>query len=219
MGEELVKRGFRAVSVTLPGHCTTLEELLQTRHTDWLEAVTAAFQNLRAESEHVFIAGVSLGGLLSLALASRFPAQGVAVVGVPFDFGWHVSWIPGLLKSVRRYMPKSDGAGIMDPDARARHASYPLMPIASVAELIRLQRVVRSEIHALSAPLLVAYGRHDRTASPANAELIFDRVSSNERQHLVLDNSAHIATLDYDGEQLCQSVADFFEAQLPPTGA
>jgi carboxylesterase len=83
------------------------------------------------------------------------------------------------------------------------------MPLASVAELIRLQRLVRSRLSRVNAPILIAHGAHDRTAHPADARAIHAKVGSAERQLLVLEASAHVATVDYDGALLARSAAEF----------
>jgi carboxylesterase len=210
VGEELAKRGIRAIGPTLPGHNATPAELARQPDGAWLECVRGELGALQREADKVFVAGVSLGGLLGLALASEAQVDGLAVVGVPLDFGWHKSWLPGLLKHFVPHLQKRRGPDIRDDAARERHVSYPVLPLASIHQLVQLQRTVRSTLGKVSSPLLIAYGRHDRTARPSDAERIYAEVSSEDRQRVVLPDSGHIVTVDVDGRELCALIGEFF---------
>ena len=83
------------------------------------------------------------------------------------------------------------------------------MPLASVHELVFLQQRVDAALEGVSAPILIAHGSLDRTANPANAREIFDRVSSAEKQLLMLEASGHVCPVDTDGPKLAVSTAEF----------
>ena len=71
--------GFQVLLPRLPGHGTTWQECNQTAWTDWYACVDEAFAVLRARCEQVFLAGLSMGGALSLRLAEQ---HGAAVSGL-----------------------------------------------------------------------------------------------------------------------------------------
>jgi carboxylesterase len=157
----------------------------------------------------VFLVGVSLGGLLGLALAAEEPVDAAVVVGTPLRFSLALGLLIPLLAPFLPYARKRGGSDIREPDARGRHPSYDVMPLASVQELIRLQRLVRRRLSRVNAPILIAHGAHDRTARPLDARTIHASVGSAERQLLVLEASGHVATVDYDGVQLARATAEF----------
>jgi carboxylesterase len=163
---------------------------------------------LRRTHDRVYLVGVSLGGLLSLRLTQTIGVDALVVVGVPLALR---PPIPQLLPLVRRVMPfrRKRGSDIRDPEAEARHPSLPEMPLAAVAELIALQREVIPELGAIRSPILVAHGRHDSTARPRDAERLHGEVGSEEKELFVLERSAHVATVDYDGPALSRAAADF----------
>lgn len=209
LAEALSRAGIRAVGPALPGHNQTPAHLARTSHGDWLDAVREHLHSLRGRHDRVFLVGVSLGGLLGLALAAEEPIDGVVVVGTPLRFSlWLRALIP-LIAPVVPYAKKRGGSDIREPGARSRHPSYEVMPLASVRELIRLQRLVRGRLARVNAPILIAHGAHDRTAHPSDARSIHANVGSAERQLLVLEASAHVATVDYDGALLARAAAEF----------
>ena len=210
IAEALVARGIRARGPALPGHDTTPEDLSRVPYTAWIGAARTELAKLRAEHEHVFLVGVSMGGLVSLALAEEGLADALAVVGVPLRLRTPAARMVPLVKYLHAYLPKREGSDIQDPTARARHPGYRKMPLRSVHELMKLQRLVAPRLARVTAPILVAHGAFDSTAHPDDAHRIAAEVSSDERHLLMLARSGHVVPVDHDGPQLAASVAGFF---------
>ncbi|MEM7412265.1 MAG: alpha/beta fold hydrolase [Myxococcota bacterium] len=210
LGEALAEHGVRAVGPCLPGHGGEPEALAEIPYEAWLEAARARYRALRAEHERVFVLGLSLGGLLSLCLAAEEPdVDAVVAVGTPLQF--HTRLVP-LIPVVKRLLPylrKRRGSDIRDPVARAVHPSMPVMPMAGVHELVKLQQRVRPLLAQIQAPILVAHGRLDYTAHPDDARTIARTVGSPERELCWLGNSGHVVPVDHDGPHLAARVAAF----------
>lgn len=210
IADALVACGIRARGPALPGHDETPEALSRISFREWIGAAREGIRELRAEHESVFVAGLSMGGLATLAVASEGIADAIAVVGTPLRL--HpvpVRVLIPLVKYVYPYLPKSQGSDIQDPEARARHPGYTKMPLRSIHELMKLQRLVRQSLHRVAAPIFVGHGALDRTANPSNAREIAGTVSSDDRRLLILQRSGHVAPVDYDGPRLAQGIAAF----------
>jgi carboxylesterase len=214
LGEALAARGIRARGPLLPGHNSTPEALRRLPSGAWVSAVHEEYRRLREEHERVYVVGLSLGGLLSLELASHESVDGLVVVGTPLRFKLPLEILVAVMKHVTPMMEKREGSNIRDPEARSRHPGYQQMPLASVHELMRLQRVVRGRLTHVRAPALVAHGAHDTTARPVDAERIYGGLGSQVKRLEVLEDSAHVVPVDHDGPRLAAMVADFL-ASLP----
>jgi carboxylesterase len=209
LGEAISAAGIRAVGPALPGHNETPERLAATSYTDWLDAARTEFHRLREDFESVFIVGMSMGGLIALAIAEEEPVDALATIGTPLVLHHTFAWLIPVVKYLMPMSPKSRGSDIRDPEARARHVGYGVMPLHSVHELQRLQRRVRPQLARITAPIMVAHGVHDRTANPRDAIEIRDSVSSDVREYLLLAASGHIVPVDFDGPALAQAIAEF----------
>lgn len=207
LGEALAGAGIRAIGPVLPGHDRSARELASTPHTDWLEACRRELLELRARHAKVFVVGLSLGGLLALALSAEEHVDALVVVGTPLRLRPSVRWLVPLLKHVIPYPRKAAGSDIRDPVARRRHPSLPVMPLASVHELMRLQQRVERGLSRIAAPILVAHGGHDATASLADAHAIHARVASAQRELLVLPDAGHVVPVDHGGPRLAAAAA------------
>jgi carboxylesterase len=208
LGAALAGAGIRAVGPVLPGHDRSAAELAATPYTEWLEASRQRLLELRDRHERVFVVGLSLGGLLALALSAEERVDALVVVGTPLRLPPTIRWLVPVLKHVVPYPRKAAGSDIRDPAARRRHPSLPVMPLASVHELMRLQERVVRGLSRIAAPILIAHGRHDATARLADAHAIHAQVASAQRELLVLPDAGHVVPVDLGGPRLAAAAAE-----------
>jgi len=214
VAEALVARGVRAVGPWMAGHEGGAAGLATTSYSDWLELARTELAKLRAETERVFLVGMSMGGLVSLRLAQTEKVDALVVMGTPLVLA---PPIPQLLPLIRLFASSraKTGSDIREPGARARHPGLEAMPFAAVAELIQLQAEVIPDLGKIEVPIMVAHGRLDSTARPRDAERIYREVASEEKELFFLERSGHVATVDYDGPALARAAADFLGRRVP----
>lgn len=212
VAEALALRGFRTLGPLLPGHGTQPRDLARVPWQAWLEAARAAHAELAALHLRVFAVGTSMGGLLALALAAEQPLAGVATIGTPLALRLPPDPVLALVQRLRPFLPKRGGPDIRDPAARARHPTYPVMPVASVRQLLRLQHFVKQKLALVRAPIFAAHGAHDRSADPADLDALLAGVGSQRKERLLQPDAAHIATVDFGGPELARRIADFFDS-------
>ncbi|MCZ6465341.1 MAG: alpha/beta fold hydrolase [Proteobacteria bacterium] len=207
LGEALAANGIRARGPVLPGHNATPEELARVPYTAWVDAARDELEGLRVDHADVFVVGLSMGGLVTLALAAEGGVPRIAVVATPLRFRAPIPLLISLVRHVKPFLRKGGGSDIRDEAARARHPSYPAMPLESVHQLIQLQARVRSLLSRIEVPALVAHGRHDKTASPDDAHTLHRELAKSEL--LFLEDSAHVVPVDHDGPRLAEAVVAF----------
>lgn len=208
LGEAFAACGMRARGPWMAGHEGGPEALARTSFMQWIELAEHELAALRREHVRVFLAGVSMGGLVSLRLAQTQRVDGLVVVGVPLALPRSTVWLARGLRPFVPFRAKNE-SDIRDPIARARHPGLAATPLAGVGELVKLQRIVVPDLSRIEAPILVGHGRLDRTANPQDAMRLHDAVRSRTRKLLHLERSGHVATVDYDREILARAAADF----------
>jgi carboxylesterase len=205
--EALAEAGFYCEGPLLPGHGTSAAELARTSYTQWVGAVVAAHDALAQRHERVYALGLSLGGLLTLALAERRPLRGLVALAVPLDLGWVVHrGVPWLHRIVRQ-LPKTPA--ILDLEARGRHPGYDRMPLAAVNQLLRLASEVRAELSRIQAPASLIFSRLDPTVPVRNAELLLQGLGPGDRELHWLERSGHVLPVDFERALVAQRVVEF----------
>ncbi len=73
LAEAFAAAGYHVEMPRLPGHGTTIDDMLTTSWSDWSGEVEAAYQRLAARATTVVVAGLSMGGSLTLWVAGQHP--------------------------------------------------------------------------------------------------------------------------------------------------
>src|SRR3954454_1847759 len=81
LAEAFARAGFAVELPRLPGHGTTIDDMMTTTWEDWSAAAEAAFVDLASRVDKIVVAGLSMGGGLTLWLAARHPdVAGIVLV-------------------------------------------------------------------------------------------------------------------------------------------
>ncbi|WP_109472982.1 alpha/beta hydrolase [Ornithinimicrobium cavernae] len=218
VAEQLAEQGYAVSAPLLPGHGTTWQDMARTRYADWLAAVVESLEALRAGHETVVGFGVSMGGALLTDVAARRPelVDGLVLVNPAFAAtDWRLRVIP----HVKRFVPAAQG--IADDILRQgppRELAYRWTPLRAFDSFVeQWPRLVR-ELPRVRQPILLVRSRHDRVVPPVSAETFLAAVGSDDVTVRWLEESAHVAPLDHDADELISATLDFVDRMVPDGG-
>ena len=215
IGEYLNGRGLRISAPLLPGHGTAPADLNRVAWTDWTTTVEAALTELSAQCETVFVAGLSMGALLSLYLAANHSRLSGAVVYSPaLVVANRLARLIPLGKYFVRIFPKGK-PNFTDPQASSRIWSYDHYPTLGAHEVGKLIHEVRRMLPSVVCPLLVMHSRLDRRVRIESARIVYEGVGSRDKELLTLENSGHSLTVDSEWERVAERTYQFIQARLP----
>lgn len=222
LGQALAKRGLRVKAILLPGHGTTVLDMERRRWTEWLAAAQEGFDQLARECEQVSVAGLSMGGALTLLLAQTRSVYKAAPICAALKVRNRASRFAKVVWPVMRYHVDRPCSAYSDDFLEAYNACYDRTPVRSVAELNALMKRARRGLHKICCPLLVIRAGQDETVLPESAELIMNETSSVNKRLLTLPNSPHVCTLGPERERLFSEIAAFLASgacQMDPVQA
>lgn len=234
----LAQAGYTVHCPQLAGHCDTFDALRATNWVDWYASCEAAFKSLRAECDNVIVAGLSGGSLLALNLTAEHPDEilGTAVLSPPLKLdGWAIPWYAKFFELIRHRwfadlfrFPEREPYGLKDIRIRrlaieamqkgdTKRAGQAMIPGALMMELRWLSKAVRGRLASIVKPVLIVHPREDDRASLKNVAYLQQHLGGRV-ETLVLHNSYHIATMDFQKDEVIARVTQFADdltATLP----
>ncbi|MGB8858000.1 MAG: alpha/beta fold hydrolase [Ilumatobacteraceae bacterium] len=219
VAEALAAAGYHVEMPLLPGHGTTVEEMMPTRWADWSAAAEAAYQALAARTDKVIVVGLSMGGALTLRVGADHPEVAGLVCVNPATQPQAeevVAMLQGMVDAGTEVIP-AIGSDIADPEAHeSAYDGTPLRPLLSLVNdgLAPLA----DEYPRMRQPLLLMNSPQDHVVEPAQAEYLATHYGGPV-QRITLERSYHVATQDYDKELIFASTVSFAERVFAAAGS
>lgn len=182
IGTVLADACYKSRLVLLPGHGTKSGDLLTTRLSDWQDTIHYLIDQAAAETEHILLAGFSLGAVLTLDAALQRQDVIDGIIGLSpayyLSSARIAKWAPvaaPLMKWVDR--------GVADDAMR-----YEAMPTRGVAETWKsIQQVHRSlkKNGPLQIPWMLAQSMDDAVVVPEQNETLWKKQAVNPHSRLI----------------------------------
>lgn len=209
VAEAIVGAGHDVELPRLPGHGTTVDDMLTTGWSDWSDAVTRARAALAARCERIVLVGQSMGATLVLASAIADPAVDGLVCINPatrMRSAEELELIDDLLADDLAVVP-GEGSDIADPDGSdIAYAGTPLRPLRSL--LHDGIAPIEARLGEISAPLRLFTSRQDHVIPPADSVHLAATYGGSV-EHTWLERSFHVATRDYDRDLVTAETVAF----------
>ena len=211
LGDALHDVGYTVQGILLPGHGTTLEDMrISGGYQPWRNAARDAFDALAAKYRTVSVMGLSMGGVLTLLLATERPVHAAVSIASPMRVYNHMARIAPLIAPFRPLLAhKKVPAGERSEFLRTYGLGYPATPLHRVGDLNRLMRDAEKSLAQVRCPLLVVQSRDDDTVVPVSADIIYQGAGSTDKRLLWLERSGHVCTLGAERETLFATSIDF----------
>jgi carboxylesterase len=216
MGEFLNKQGYTCLGIRLGGHATHPEDMVRSRWTDWVASVEDGYQFLHSINQNIVLIGLSMGGVLSLLMATRLELKGVVAMSTPAHLPreypiWFIEMISRLVP-YRRKSKGPPGSTWFDKAAYKEHIAYPMNPVRSTAELKKLILQMRAALRNVTVPVLLIHSKDERYILWQNAEEIFaDLVNTPDKTKLYITGSGHVITRDGSRQQVFRAALEFIQ--------
>jgi carboxylesterase len=220
LGEYLNHQGYTVCGMRLAGHATRIEDMARSRWRDWLLTIEDGYNLLRSCTEKVCLLGLSMGGVLSLTAAARFPVKGVVAMSTPYDLpALSIPlWATRFLSLFKPYMPKGKvpGSGWFDQAAYAQHESYPMNPVRSAVELKLLIEEMHTALPNVKVPVLLIHSRNDDYVVNDSMQRIYQALGTSDKQMLWVEGGGHVITEEPTREMVFKAAADFIQRVCRP---
>lgn len=215
LGDDLAARGYTVSGVRLAGHGTRPSDLARTRWQDWLVSVEAGLARIEGEAAQKIIIGQSMGGMIGLVAASRYPIAGLVALSTPYAefslrerLGFHLGrW----LRVTRR---KAEPHPVYGVRKEAAYPAYAEFPVKILLEVVSLQNMMAASLAQIKVPVLLIQSRAD--VIPADSlTAIYAGLATAVKKQIWLDDFDHSLVRDPKRQHVFDLIAAFINQILP----
>jgi carboxylesterase len=208
IAEVFAAAGFHVELPRLAGHGTSVEEMMDTRWADWSRDAENALSELRKRCSKVVVVGLSMGGALTLWLASRHAdLSGIVCINPTTKssasklFGARLA-----VKTGKKSLP-AIGSDISDP--AVKESSYDATPLAAAVSLFADGlKPLSKKYGSIKVPLLLFTATNDHVVKPTESDFLASEYAGTV-ERVVLERSFHVATQDVEKETVNTKALEF----------
>ena len=200
--------GFHVELPRLSGHGTSVEEMAGTRWADWTRDAENALGELRKRCSKVVVVGLSMGGAITLWLASRH-ADLSGIVCINPTTKSSPAKLAGARLAVKagKKLAPAIGSDISDP--AVKETSYDANPLEPAISLFADGLKPLSKTYgSIKVPLLLFTATNDHVVSPKESDFLASKYAGSI-ERVVLERSFHVATQDVEKEIVNAKALEF----------
>lgn len=206
IAEAAAEAGFAVELPRLPGHGTTVEDMVDTGWDDWTAEVERAYDALASRAERIVVCGLSMGGALTAWIGARRDVAGLVFVNAA------VKPVPEMVEPLQAMADAGeelmDGVGNDVADPEVTESAYDKVPIRALLTMLRAAEDVDARLPSITAPSLVMASPQDHVVDPSNSDHLAARLGGPV-ERITLERSFHVATIDFDRELIEREVLAF----------
>ena len=214
LARALADAGFAVEAPLLPGHGTSVDDMVKTGWADWWRCADEAYRELaercRRRRARVVVAGLSMGGTLAAFLAAEHAEIAGLVLVNPY-----VEPPAPSFRDLLRGMRDSGGTSIPSigsdiADTGVKEVTYDATPIAPLLSLCEALDDLQPRLGRITCPVLVMTSREDHVVPPVSSDILASGVAGPV-ERVRLARSFHVATLDHDRDEIERRAVAFAE--------
>lgn len=213
LAESLAADNFTVLAPRLFGHATHPDDMLRARWWDWIASAEDGLNLLKGCTKQQVVMGLSMGGILALLLAARYPISAVCSFSTPYDLPKdpRLKFLPFYWLFPKRYKGKPDWH---NPEIASTHIDYPYFPTRSVIELRSLIQAMRSDLSRITVPAFFAQSHGDHTIPPESLDYLSSHVKSGIKETLWVKDSGHVVIKDLEKEKVFTAAKNFIHKNI-----
>ena len=228
-GQFLYNNGYDIYADCIPGHGDNFEEIYTVTYQSWLDFAYSNFEKLRTKYENVFVSGLCLGAVLAVAVGEKYKEQVAGIIALSTTLyldGWRLPWykclIPMGISTILRYYynyPECEPHGIKNEKTRSvikkllakGDVGMNDFPMTGFYELLKLSSYVRKNLKEFNTPILLIHSKEDDLTSTKSAKIVYNNISSSDKEMIILDNSYHMVLYDNDKQFVFDKALGFIQ--------
>ncbi len=200
----------------LRGHGSNYRDLIGVKYQDWYNDALNSMQELLKYPgiERVIIVGLSMGGLVALELGMDFPEliDSVVTIAAAIKEVNPLALLTPILAKIFKFWPSPNSFN--DPELAKECKNYKKFPTDSFASLHKNAKRIKKRLKDFNLPILILHSKKDSIISPKSAKIIYEKISSKEKEIKWFYKTNHEMLQDLEREEVAKTIIDFIKNRL-----
>ena len=214
------------ITVSMPllmGHGEDSPEALRgVRWNEWLSDADCALQKLIHDTDRIIVIGHSMGSLLALHLAVKYPNNVDSLVLATPAIKLVSMLAPGRPMQIFALLVSKIFKNwalkplFSDPQCASVISHYPWVPTKAIISFFELIKLTLPQLCRVKVPVLVLQCRRDSTVLPESATILFNNIATepSEKSLLWLEHSDHQLFCDGERVKAVQVIIDYVSTRM-----
>lgn len=206
LGRYLQKKGMTSYSINYEGHAEHPKKITKSSPYVWYKQVVDAYDFLKSEGyEDIFAAGVSIGGVMALNLTRDRDLVGISTICSPMYLKESETLYSQFTTYAEKYLKMFENKSPEEIESELEQ-----LEMTSTFEDIRtFIQMVKGNLEDVMIPTFVAQGEKDEVINPESANVIFDSISTDDKEIKWYPDGGHVLTIDKSKEELFEDIYKF----------
>jgi|SRR5690625_2636144 len=208
LGRYLQKKDMTSYSINYEGHAEHPRKITESTPFIWYKQVVEAYDFLRDEGfDHIFVSGVSLGGVMALNLATERDVTGIGTICSPMVLKDAETLYGQFIVYAKKYLKMFEK---LEPDEIEEEIeSFEMTAVFD--DISTFIKMVKGKLEDINVPLYVAQAEHDQVIDPASARIIYNHAGTDDKKIKWYDKGGHVLTIDESKEKLFEDIYNFIK--------
>ncbi|RAK11150.1 esterase/lipase [Halanaerobium saccharolyticum] len=198
----------------LPGHATNTTDFLNSSADQWLRKIIDSYLFLKNDYQDIYLAGLSMGGLLATLLASNFKVKKLSLIAPAFfAFKRSIAFTPYLKYFIKKVNNdfKIDENNLTEAEIDYHNNySFNYYPEA-LAELYKLMKKGRKAAAEITAPTQLILSTSDQQVDSKQIEKFLNKKMGQFLvDQKIYQKSSHVIINDLEKERCAEDIINFF---------
>ena len=208
LGRYLQKKGMTSYAINYEGHAEHPKKITESSPFVWYRQAAEAYDFLRSEGySNIFVAGVSIGGVIALKLAMERDVTGVSTICSPMYMKESSTLYEQFIVYAKKYLKMFESKS---PE-EIKKETETLEMTAVFDDISMFINSVRGNLESINVPLYTAQAVHDKVIDPDSANVIYNGAGTEEKEIKWYDEGGHVLTIDESKEELFEDIYNFIE--------
>lgn len=191
----------------LPGYGTNPRDLKDITINDWNTALEKEIKAIQKNCEHLIVGGHSMGGILTLILASKHEFDGIFGISTPVGIRSFLFKLVPFFRLFIKYH-KIDSK-TFKKDTNGAWVGYDKIPLNIATKTKHLMREMKKNLHKVECPTLLFQGCLDSEIKKGSMDYIFNMIKSETKKKIWLKNNDHPILNSPDHKRIISELSTF----------